>query len=189
MIFQCSSTDIKSPQVTRTLLRILANHNYTVIWMVFIHLPIFNSSRSLSKPLGTIPSAPITIGITITFMFYSFLSSLAMSQYLLIFSLSLIFTQWSARMANSTPWQVLFSSLIFIWSGVLAGIKWSARISKSQQILCISFSRIDSALYIYHLVEWSDFNILYNSQWITFPQSSIVLYSFCTYSLHSLLWH
>ena len=47
---------------------------------------------------------------------------------------------------------------------------------------------MDSGLAIYHLVVWSNFNFLHNSQWITFPiQSSIVLYSFCASLLHSLM--
>ena len=38
---------------------------------------ISNSSSSLTKALGIVPSAPITIGITITLMLHSFFSSLA----------------------------------------------------------------------------------------------------------------
>ena len=56
--------------------------------------------------------------------------------------------------------------------------------------MCISFSRTESGLRKCHLVVWSNFNFLHNSQWITFPvQLCQVLYSFCTYSLHlPIMW-
>ena len=55
-------------------------------------------------------------------------------------------------------------------------------ISKSFKILCIPFSRTKSGLCIYHLVEWSNFNFVHNSLWITFPtQSCLVLISFCAF--------
>ena len=41
-------------------------------WMVSAHLPISNSSSPLSKLLAIVPSAPITCGITVTFMFHIF---------------------------------------------------------------------------------------------------------------------
>ena len=44
--------------------------------------PVFNSSRPLSKPLGPVLTLPVTTGLTITLMFYNFLSSLARSKYL-----------------------------------------------------------------------------------------------------------
>ena len=53
---------------------------------------ISNSSSAFINLLVTVPSAPITIGITITFMFDSFFSSLARSTYLSFFSLSFSFT-------------------------------------------------------------------------------------------------
>ena len=46
----------------------------------------------------------------------------------------------------------------------------------------------DFCLYICHLFVWSNFNFLYNSQWITFPtQSCLVLYFLCASLLHSLI--
>ena len=54
--------------------------------------------------------------------------------------------------------------------------------------LCVSFSRTDPELCIYHLFVRSNLNILHNSQWNTSPtQSFLVLYSFCAYLLHSLI--
>ena len=73
-------------------------------------------------------------------------------------------------------------------SGRLAVIMWAVCISKSQKSSCVSFSRSDSCLYIYHLIEGSNFNFLHNSLWITFPtQSCLVLYSNCANLLHPLI--
>ena len=60
-------------QVSRTRLSIVANLENTVVWMDSNRPPIFNSSSLLSKPLCTVQSVPITVGITIFHMFHSFL--------------------------------------------------------------------------------------------------------------------
>ena len=65
-VFQWSLSDNKSPQISRTLLSILADLNNAVVQIVLNRSPISNSSSPLSKPLGSIPSAPIAINITIT---------------------------------------------------------------------------------------------------------------------------
>ena len=65
-------------------------------------------------------------------------------------------------------------------SGLLAEIRWSVCISKSQKILCVLFSRTESGLWIYNLLIWSNFNFLYNSRWIPFlTESCLLLYFFC----------
>ena len=51
---------------------------------------------------------PIKIGITVTFIFRCFFSSLIRSQYFSLFPLSFSFTLWSAGTAKSTVRQVLF---------------------------------------------------------------------------------
>ena len=61
-------------------------------------------------------------------------------------------------------WHFLFSLLINTRYCLLVSFMWSVYISETQRILCISFSRTDYALCIYHLVEWSKFNLLHNSQ-------------------------
>ena len=48
--------------------------------------------------LRIVPSAPITIGITVTFMFHRCFSYLARSRYLSLFSLSVDFILWSIGM-------------------------------------------------------------------------------------------
>ena len=69
-------------------------------------LLISKSSSPFINPLVTVPRAPITIGIIVTFIFHSFFNSLASSRYLPIFSL--YFSPWSAGITKSTIQQVLF---------------------------------------------------------------------------------
>ena len=122
MVSHWSLSDIKSPQVSRALRSILANLNYAVVWMVSTHPVISKSSCSCTNPLVTVPRAPITIDIIITFMFHSFFYSLARSRYLSLFSHSFNFTLCSAGTAKSTILQVLFFLLlIIISSGHLQG--------------------------------------------------------------------
>ena len=53
--------------------------------MVSIRPPTSTSSSPFSNPLVTVPNAPITIGIIVTYMFHSFFNSLARSRYLSFF--------------------------------------------------------------------------------------------------------
>ena len=119
---------------------------------------ISNFSNHLSKALETLLSVPVTIGITVTFMFHSLFSSLAGSKYFSLFSLSLNFPLWSAGTAKFTIPQVLFFVLFFlfflfsflfiywiifvnyhlIWfSSLLVRVRGSVCISNSQRLLCI----------------------------------------------------
>ena len=77
---------------------------------------ISKSSTSCTNLWATVPSAPITIGITVTFMFHSFFSSLARFRYLFLFSLSFSFTLWSTRTAKSVIRQVYFFPPLFLLS-------------------------------------------------------------------------
>ena len=72
IVFHRSLNDSKSPQASRTLLSIPADLNNAVICMVFTGPLIFKSSSPFINPLMTVPSAPITIRITVTFIFHSF---------------------------------------------------------------------------------------------------------------------
>ena len=149
--------------------------------MVSTYPLIFGSFSFFIKPLGIVPSVPITAGITVIFTFHGYLFSfLARSRYLSLFSFSFIFALWSAGTAKSTLWLVrffFFFSFFFFFvlltitrSGHLAEIWWSVCISRSHRILCVSFSRTDSRLRIYLL-------FFHNSQWISLPtQSCLVLH-------------
>ena len=109
MVFQWSLNDSKSPQVSRTLLSILAVLNNVVVWMVSTRSPTSKSSSPFSNSLVIVPNAPITISIIVTCMSHSFFfSSLARSRYLSFFSHSFSFNLWSAGTAKSTILQVLF---------------------------------------------------------------------------------
>ena len=149
-----------------------------------------NSSSPFIGPLVTVPNAPITIGIIVTFMFHSFFNSLTRSRYLSFFSHSFSFTLWSAGTVKPTILKILFFLLIIIRSGLLAEIRGSVCTSKSYRSLCGSFSRTGAGLCIYHLLAWPNLNFLHISQWITLPtQSCLVLYSFCANLLHSrIMW-
>ena len=57
-------------QVSRTLLSILVDLNHAVVWMILICL-ISKFSTPGTNPLVFLPSASVTIGITVTFMFHS----------------------------------------------------------------------------------------------------------------------
>ena len=186
MVFHWSVSDSKSPQVSRTLLSIMTVLNNVVVWMVLTRSLISKSSSHFNSPLVTVLNAPITIGIIVTFMFYSFFNSLA--RYLSFFSHSFSFILWSAGTAKSTILQVLFLLLIIIWSGLWPRFRWSVCMSKSHRSLCVSFSRTGAGLCICHLFVWSNFNFLHIFQWIPLPtQSCLVLYSFCDNLLHSLI--
>ena len=91
MISHGSLSDSKSPQVSRTLLGILADLSNDVVWMVSTRPPISKSSSLFNNPLVTVPKARITIGIIVTFMFHSFFNSLAKKKCLSFFSLSFSF--------------------------------------------------------------------------------------------------
>ena len=100
---------------------------------------------------------------------------------------------WNSKIAER---QFLFFLLINNGSGRLARIRWSVFISKSQRILCVSFSRTDCGLYIYHLVVWSSFYLLHNSR-SSVVRSPVFLLSqfvinclifFSTQSTLAILW-
>ena len=75
--------DIKSPQVSRNLLNIMANLNNAVVSVVSTSPLTSKSSSPFTNPLEIIPSASITIGITVTFIFHSF-SQFSSDVYVLI---------------------------------------------------------------------------------------------------------
>ena len=169
MVFHWSSNDSNSPQVSRTRLRILAVFSHAVVWIVSTRPLTSKSFRPFNNSLVIVPTAPITIGTIVHFMFHSFFNSLARSRYLSFFSLSFRCIVGSAGTAKSTILQILFFLLIIMTSGLLAGIRWSVCMLKSHRSLCESFSRTGAGLCIYHLFVWSNWNFLHISQWITLP--------------------
>ena len=81
-----TSVSWKFPLVSGTLPSILADLNNAAILEILYSSSLFPTLPGLFPNLwGTVPSAQITFGITVIFMFYSFLSSLAKSKYLSLF--------------------------------------------------------------------------------------------------------
>ena len=195
MIFHWSLSDSKYPQVSGTLLCILADLNHAIVWM-FSSCPVISkSSRPCTNPLVTVPRVLVINDITVSFMFHNFFNSQARSKYFYFF---FAFFQLYSVVSRDSKVHNLFGKFSFFFlfflvliitrSGRLAEIRWSVCISKFHKSLCISFSRIDSELWIYHLFEWSNFNFLHNSKWINkLTKSRLVLYSFGANFLHSLI--
>ena len=81
MIFPWKLSDSKFLQVSRHLLSILSALCNATARMVTTCPLISMFSSYFTNPLWIIPNATITIGITVTFMFYCFFSSLARLRY------------------------------------------------------------------------------------------------------------
>ena len=155
MVFHWSLSDSKSPQVSRTRLRILAILSNAVIWII----------SSLSANFQVLQTkAPTKIGTIVTIMFHSFFNSLASLRYLSFFSHSFRFILWSAGTTKSTILQNLFFFffffLIIIRSGLLGRIRGSVCMLKSHRSLCVSFSRTGAGLCIYHFFSMVKFKFL-----------------------------
>ena len=125
MVFHWSLSDSKSPQVSRTLLSILAVLNNAVVWMVSTRPPTSKFSSPFNNLFVTVPKTPMTIGISVTFMFYSFFNSLARSRYLSFFSYSFSVILWSAGTAKSTILQI---RIFFFFGWLLLGLVFWPRL-------------------------------------------------------------
>ena len=77
MVFHWGLSDSKSPQVSRTRLRILAVLSNAVVWIVSTRPPTSKSSKPFNNRLVILPNAPITTGKIVTFMFHSFFNYLS----------------------------------------------------------------------------------------------------------------
>ena len=123
MVFHWSLSDSKSPQVSRTLLRILTYLSKASVWMVLTRPLISKSSRPFNNPLVIIPSAPITSSITVTFILHCFFQfSCKVQVHILVFVFVLLYSvvSWDSKLHNSA---IFFFLPIIIRSGCLAKIK------------------------------------------------------------------
>ena len=123
MVFHWSLSDSRSPQVSITLLSILAVLNNVVVSMVSTRLPTYNSSTPFSNPLVTIPNTPITINIIATCMFHSFFQFPSKVEVLILL---LTFFQLYSVVSRDSKVDYFASSLfllIIIKSALLAGIR------------------------------------------------------------------
>ena len=122
MVFHWRLSDSRSPQVSRTLLSILAVFNNAVVLMVSTRSPTSKYSRPFNNPLVTVPKAPFTIGIIVTFMFHSFFNSLARSRYLSLFSHFTFFQFYSVVRRDSKVDN--FADFLFCCCWLLWAHKW-----------------------------------------------------------------
>ena len=120
-IFYWSLRDSKSPQVSRTLLSILAVLSNALVRMVSPYSPTSKSFSPFNNPLVIVPKAPITIGTIVTFMFHSYFNSLARSRYVSFFSLSFSFF-------CGQPWQQSPQFCKFSFSCLLLGLVFWVRL-------------------------------------------------------------
>ena len=162
MVPHWSLSDNKSPQVSRTLHSILADLKNAAIWIISSRSVISKSSGPCTNSLVTGPSAPITIGITVTFMFNSF--SIPWQGLVIYHSFPFLSVLLSGQPGKQNPQFGKFFFFSFFLtitrSGRLTEIRSSVSISKSQRNLFVSFSRTDSGLCLYPLFVWSHFNFL-----------------------------
>ena len=183
MVFHRSLSDSKSLQASRTLLSILAVLNNAVVWMVYTRPPTSKSSSPFNNPFVTIPKSPITIGITVTLLFHSFVLFFQFSGRVEVLTLLFPFFQLYtviSRYRKVHNFASAFFLLITIRFDLLAEIRWPVCMSKTHRSLSVLFSKTDAGLCIYHLLVWSNFNSLHNSQLITLStQLCLVLYFFC----------
>ena len=110
-----SLSDSTSPQVSRTLLSMLHDLNDSVVWMVSTQED--ESFNLCTNPFVIVPSTPVTIGITVTFMFHCcwvFFTSLAMSRHLCFFSLFFQFYPVISRNGKVYIF-FIFYFLFFCW--------------------------------------------------------------------------
>ena len=137
----------KSPKVSRTLLSILANLNYWVVWMVSSCPLIFKSSLPIPGYYSKcdncnwyhrhlqVPYFLVLWQGQVTYLSFPFLFFLLSGS-----------SERSSRLFGRSS---VFVDYHFVWS--LADIRWSVCISKSKWILCVTFSRTDSWSCIYYL--------------------------------------
>ena len=83
---------------------------------------------------------------------------------------------WPISIMLYFGWSPLVLLLTVIKSGPLAGIRWSACISKYKKISYVWFSKMNSGLCFHHLFVWSNLNFFI-----------IIIYSFKSFSQQHLL--
>ena len=159
MVFHWSLSDSNTPQVSRTLLCILAILDNAVVWMVSTRPPTSKSFSPFSNHLVTVPNAPITIGIIVTSMFHSFFHFPSKVEVLiLLFTFfhfySVVSQDSKVDYFASSLFSFSFFLLIITKSGLRAWIRWS--VSMSHRSFCVAFSRTGAGLCIYHLLVWSN---------------------------------
>ena len=116
MVSHWSLSDRKCPQISRTLFSILANFDKAIIWMVSTCPLISQSSNPFIKPFWIVLSAPITIGMTVTFIFNSFLFSCRVLVLIYLFAFFYFYSvvQQDAKVHYSEGSLLSFFSFFFL---------------------------------------------------------------------------
>ena len=109
MVFHWSLRDSNSPQVSCTLLGILADLNNAIVWVVSTRHIICKFSSPFINPSVTVPVAPIIIGINVTFMFHSFFQFPSKVE---VFILLFIFFQFYPLVGRNSKVHNFASSLL-----------------------------------------------------------------------------
>ena len=117
MVFYLSLSDSKSSQVSRTLLNILVDFIWAVVWMLSTLpiIPILSCFFFLSKFLGYYSEGSINDWYHRHLYISQIFCFLARSKYFFRFSPSFTFVLWSAGTAKFTTWQILFFLLWSSW--------------------------------------------------------------------------
>ena len=111
MVFHWTLSDSNSHEVFQTLLSILADINNAVVWMVSARPLISKSSSPGINSLVTVPRAPITIGINVTFMFQCFFQFPSKVE---VFILLFTFFQFFLVVSRYSKVHI-FASSLFCW--------------------------------------------------------------------------
>ena len=112
----------KYPQVIRTFLTIQAYLNNAVFWMAYNRPLIPKSTSSCTKTLVTVPTALITIGISVTFIFHNCYR--LSSRVLVLFSL-FAFLQFEHVVSSQFGRLSFFFLVTMTRYGCLGEIRWS----------------------------------------------------------------
>ena len=153
----------ESLQVCKSLLSILAVLKNTVVWMVSTCPPTSKSSSPFNNHLVTLPKAPMTIGVIVTFMFHSFFQFPSKFKVLIFLFTFLQFYFVISRDSKVDKFEnYLFLLLIIIKCGLLSRLG-DQSVCQSPVGFFVSFSWTDAGLCIYHLFVWSNLRLINNS--------------------------
>ena len=183
MVFNWSWSDSKFPQVSRTPLSNLTDLNNAVVWMVSTRPLISNSSSLFTNSFVTVPSAPITVGITVNFMFYSFFNSLANSRYLSLFTLSIFLGD---LLAMFTIRQTHFFSFFFTHLSVFFNTSGYTSITPLTIDITVTFMFYSFSVLLQSLGSYLSFSF---TQWSAGTlKSTIRLVLCCRLSRELVVW-
>ena len=183
MLSLWSLSDSKSPQVSRTLLSILADLSNAVVWIVSTCLLISKFSSPLYQSFGNCTKSAnynwYHRHFHVQVFFFQFSSKVQIL--ILLFTLFQFYSGVSrlCKVLNSASSFFSFFFFFFLFGLVVWSILGDPFVCQNPR--GVSFFKTNVGLCIYYFLVWSNFNSLQNSQWI------IVLYSFRDNLQHLLI--